>query len=384
MITSTPRSVRRSRTVRTALLLGVALASVTACSSDAKSTPTTTKSTPATTSVSVSTTVAAGTASSAPATSGTPDSVPTTGAADPSAPGSTGGSTVETSSGATTQTTSGIPFSVPTSSGTLTLPAKPVAIVSLSPTATEDLFAVGAGSQLVAVDDQSNYPAAVSKLPATLSGYTPNVEAIAAFKPDLVVISDDTSGVAEQLSALNIPVWTGAAAVTLDDVYAQIGQLGALTGHVDGATKLVGQMQADIATALDGLPSTEVPLTYYHELDNTFFSITSKTFLGQLYSLAGLINIADQAKSGSDYPQLNAEFIIGADPQLIFLADTKCCGESPRTVAARDGWAAISAVKHNTVIAMDDDIASRWGPRVVDYLKAVVAAVNTAASVPAG
>ncbi|MCU1387607.1 MAG: putative transporter substrate-binding protein [Ilumatobacteraceae bacterium] len=369
MITFTPRPGRTSRAVRTALLIGVSLAAVTACSSDSKSTTTT---------AAASTTAGPATsASSAPAT--TDSTTATTGSIATDGSTATTGSTTG-SAADTTPTTSGVPYS----SGTLTLPAKPVAIVSLSPTATEDLFALGAGSQLVAVDDQSNYPAAVSELPATLSGYTPNVEAIAAFKPDLVVISDDTSGVAEQLTALKIPVWTGPAAVTLDDVYTQIGQLGALTGHGGEATKLVGQMQTDIAKALDGLPDTEVPLTYYHELDNTFFSITSNTFLGQIYSLAGLVNIADQAESGSDYPQLNSEFIITADPQLIFLADTKCCGESPQTVAARDGWPAISAVKNNSVIAMDDDIASRWGPRIVDYVKAVVAAVDTAASVPAG
>jgi len=127
-----------------------------------------------------------------------------------------------------------------------------------------------------------------------------------------------------------------------------------------------------------------VPLTYYHELDNTYFSITSDTFLGQLYSLVGLKNIADGAEADTNYPQLSSELIVSDNPDLIFLADTKCCGESAATVARRDGWGDIAAVKNGGVIEMDDDIASRWGPRIVDYLREVVDAVKTASSVPAG
>ena len=94
-------------------------------------------------------------------------------------------------------------------------------------------------------------------------------------------------------------------------------------------------------------------------------------------------NIADAAEDASGYPQLNAETIIAANPDLIFLADTKCCGESLETVAARDGWDQITAVQNGNVFAMDDDIASRWGPRVVEYAQQVRDAVEQAL-VPAG
>lgn len=254
----------------------------------------------------------------------------------------------------------------------------PTAIVSLSPTATEMLFAIGAGDQVIAVDDQSNYPAEAQAKPHDLSGFEPNVEAIAALQPDLVVMSDAT--IQPQLEQLGIPVWVGPAATTFDDVYTQIEQLGAATGHVGEAAELVAQMQSDIDAAVEAATDAE-GLTYYHELDNTFYSLTSNTFAGQVYSLFGLTNIADGVQEGNDYPQLNAEYIVQQNPSLIFLADTKCCGESPETVAARPGWDSIAAVKNGGVIVVDDDIASRWGPRIVDFVKAVADAV---AKVPAG
>ncbi len=263
-----------------------------------------------------------------------------------------------------------------------TLPADaPTAIVSLSPTATEMLFAIGAADQVIAVDDQSNYPVEALDKPHDLSGFEPNVEAIAALQPDLVIMQDPT--VQTQLEALGITVWIGAAPASFDDVYTQIEQLGAATGHVGGAAELVGNMKTDIDAAIAAAPKPDTGSTVgvYHELDNTLYSVTSNTFIGQVYALFGLTNIADGAQPGNDYPQLNAEYIVQQNPALIFLADTKCCGESPETVAARPGWDAIDAVKNGGVVAIDDDIASRWGPRLVDFVQAVSDAM--AANIPA-
>jgi iron complex transport system substrate-binding protein len=258
-------------------------------------------------------------------------------------------------------------------------------IISLSPTATEMLYAIGAGDQVLAVDDFSNYPEEAAAKMQGLSGFEPNVEAIAGLEPDLVITDGTNADLLSQLDTLGIAHWEGPAAVTFDDTYAQIGQLGTTTGHMSEATDLVNTMQADIATVISGLPTLPTPLTYYHELDpNGYWSVTSDTFIGLVYSLAGLENIADAVGDGNPYPQLNAEFIVDADPDLIFLACTKYCGETAETVAARPGWAAMSAVKNGDVIPMDDDIASRWGPRIVDYIQAVGAAVEHAARVPAG
>ncbi len=252
----------------------------------------------------------------------------------------------------------------------------PMAIISLSPTHTEMLFAIGAADQIIAVDDQSNFPAEALDKPHELSGFEPNVEAIAALKPDLVVMADDGVDLTGQLAKLGIPVWSGPAPATFDDVYAQIEQLGAATGHIAEAAELVGQMQTDIDAAIAAAPVLTEPASFYHELDPTLYSVTSNTFIGQVYGLFGLDNLADGVEAGNDYPQLNAEFIIGANPDLIFLADTKCCGESPETVAARDGWDATNAVINGNVIAIDDDIASRWGPRLVDFIQAVSTALS--------
>mgnify|MGYP000523307235 CR=1 FL=1 len=249
----------------------------------------------------------------------------------------------------------------------------PKAIISLSPSSTEMLFAIGAGDQVIAVDQYSDYPAEALELPHDLSGFEPNVEAIAALEPDLVVM--ESTSVQEQLEALGIPVFVALAPPTFGDLYTQIEQLGAATGHIGEAVELVGQMQADIEAALATVPAVTESLSIFHELDATLYSVTSGSFIGQVYTLFGLTNIADGVEPGNDYPQLNAEYIISSAPDLIFLADTKYAGESPATVAARPGWDAIPAVANGNVIAMDDDIASRWGPRIIDYINAVSAAL---------
>ncbi|MFC3503794.1 ABC transporter substrate-binding protein [Micromonospora krabiensis] len=269
----------------------------------------------------------------------------------------------------------------PVTVGAVTLDKRPEKIVSLSASATEMIFAVGAGPQVVAVDDNSNYPAEAPK--TDLSGFQPNAEAIAAKNPDLVVISDDRNKIVDQLGKLKIPVYITPAAKTLDDSYRQITDLGALTGHTAEAADVTKRMRDDIAKLVKDLPQRSKKLTYYHELGPELYSATSKTFIGSLYTMAGLENIADPADadgSNGGYPQLSQEVIVKANPDFVFLADTKCCQQSAETVKARSGWAGITAVKNNQVVALDDDIASRWGPRVVDLLRAIVDAV---AKVPA-
>jgi iron complex transport system substrate-binding protein len=256
---------------------------------------------------------------------------------------------------------------------------QPERIVSLSPTATEMLFAIGAGGQVVAVDSNSNYPASAPK--TELSAYQPNVEAIAGYKPDLVVYSDDPGELAAGLAKLSIPALKQPAATRLEDTYAQLEQLGKATGHADEAGQLTTTMRAEIEK-IAAAGRSERPLTYYHELDKNLYTATSKTFIGQLYDQLGMKNIADAAdKDATGYPQLSAEYVIKADPDLILLADTKCCGQSARTVAARDGWDQLTAVKSGGVVELDDDVASRWGPRVVDFLKVVAAKVQTVEAV---
>ena len=265
----------------------------------------------------------------------------------------------------------GFPVTVADDLGEVTVEAEPESIVSLSSVATEMLFAIAAGDQVVAVDDQSNYPA---EAPVTdLSGFTPNLEAILAYEPDLVVISYDPGDLVAGLDAAGVPVITYFAASTIDDTYRQIEGLGMATGHVDDATMVNEQIQTDLDEIVADAPELPEGTDYYHEIDNTFFSATSTSFIGQIYTLFGLANIADEADAdgaAGGYPQVSSEYILDADPDLIFLADA-LYGESAETLAARPGWSVLSAVQDGNVVELDSDVASRWGPRIVDFARSV-------------
>jgi iron complex transport system substrate-binding protein len=268
------------------------------------------------------------------------------------------------------------PVTVRAANGSVTIAKRPARIVSLSPSATETLFAVGAGRQVVAVDALSNYPAQAPR--TSLSGYRPNAEAIASYRPDLVVVRSD-GGIVEALSKLHVQVIVDPEAGSLPDAYRQIRQLGHATGFPKRSAALVARMRSQISSAVKSARGKGAGLSLYHELTTNYYSATSKTFIGQIYKLFGLRNIADAAGSeGGVYPQLSAEYILAANPDLIFLADSKCCGQTLQAVAARAGWSNIAAVKQKQVFALDDDIASRWGPRVALFVKDVARAVRTA------
>jgi iron complex transport system substrate-binding protein len=267
------------------------------------------------------------------------------------------------------------PLKLRTADGVVTIMKRPARIVSLSATATEDLYAVGAGKQVVAVDSYSNYP---PQAPRThLSGFTPNIEAIAKYRPDLVLIDTDANHIVRELGKVGIPVLVEPPAANLTSVYAEITQIAKATGHAQTAARVNANIRRQVAAIVRSVPRPTAPLTVYHELDQHFYSATSHTFIGQMYKLLGLVNIADKAKGSGTYPQLSAEYIIASNPDLIVLADTVCCGQTRATVAARPGWSGIAAVKSGEVVPVNDSIASEWGPRIVLFLKAVGSAVKT-------
>jgi iron complex transport system substrate-binding protein len=274
------------------------------------------------------------------------------------------------------------PVTVTADNGDVSIARRPERVISLSATATEILFAVGAGEQVLAVDSVSNYP---HEAPFTdLSAFTPNVEAIAGLDPDLVVISFDPDGLAETLNGLGIPVILQGTPPTLSGAYAQIEVLGAATGNLGEAALVIAEMQVVIAGIVENVAASDVQLTYFHELGAELYSVTSTTFIGEIYGLFGLENIADGEDSdGWGYPQLTIEYILDSDPDLIFLADTKCCGQTAATVRERPGWGALKAVSSGGVIEMDDDIASRWGPRIVEYVRFVAEAITAIQTVDA-
>jgi cobalamin transport system substrate-binding protein len=252
-------------------------------------------------------------------------------------------------------------------------------IVSLSPTATEILFAIGAGDLVVAVDVYSNYPAQAPS--SDLDGFIPNVEAIAAFEPQLVAMQSNEA--AAELETLGITVIQRDAPNTFDGIYAQIEELGAATGRVDEAAALVEDMQTEIAALQAEAPAAS-GLTYYHELGTDYYSLNGESFIAEVYALFGLTSIGDQASGDAfdGYLPLSEEFILGADPDLIFLADTIFAAQTAATVAARPGWGGLSAVQNGLVIELDDDVASRWGPRVIEFVRQIAAALESVA-VPA-
>ncbi|MEU4419458.1 ABC transporter substrate-binding protein [Actinoplanes sp. NPDC024001] len=289
----------------------------------------------------------------------------------------TGGCAGDNQEPSTSTSSGGAGSAYPVTVGTVTLDARPEKIVSLSPTATEMLFAVGAGAQVTAVDDQSNYPAEAPK--TDLSGFKPNAEAIAAKDPDLVLLSNDTDNIVAQLGKLKIPVYLTPAAATLEDTYREIREIGTLTGHQAEAEKVNAEMAAKIDGIVKSVPARSKPLSYFHELSPDLYTATSKTYIGSVFSLFGMTNVADSADPDGalgGYPQMAQEALVKANPDTVFLADTKCCQQSAATVKARDGWASVTAVQKGQIYPLDDDIASRWGPRTVDLVQAVADAVS--------
>jgi iron complex transport system substrate-binding protein len=273
------------------------------------------------------------------------------------------------------------PMTVAAANGKVTLKAKPDRIVSLSATATEDLYAVGAGRQVVAVDSDSDYPAGVPK--TALSGLSPNVEAIAKYRPDLVLAYQDAGGLVSGLAKLGIPVLIEPAVTNLDAAYAQIAQIGQVTGHDAQARQTVATMKSQIAADVSQAGSGRKDLSYYWELSaKPYYSVTSQTFIGQIVGLFGLKSVADAADKASDggYPELSQEYIVTARPQIIFLTDNQPADgdQTPAAVAGRPGWLVIPAVKDHEIIGLNDDIASRWGPRLPQLVAEIAQAVEHA------
>ncbi len=277
------------------------------------------------------------------------------------------------------RTSAAFPVSVRGTGGVTVIPRAPRRIVSLSPTSTEDLFAIGAGPQVVAVDDESDYPANAPR--TKLSGFQPNVEAIAGYRPDLVVISDESpASLAPALRKLQIPVLINPAARSLSQAYSEIEQLGLATGHDVQARDLVKQMSSQIAASVRSAAGRGRGLSVYDEISQEYFAVASGTIVGQLFTLFGLRDIADKAPDpqGLGYPQLSAEYVLSADPDIVLLTDTLCCGQTAASVAHRPGWSEMTAVRDHTVLALNEDIASRWGPRTGTVAAEIAGAVHTA------
>ena len=256
--------------------------------------------------------------------------------------------------------------------GEFTLSAPAQRVVSLAPSNSEILFAVGAGAQVVAREDFTNYPEEAVALPS-VGGFSGayDYEAIVGFTPDLVLASPLTS--AEQIQTLKdlgLRVMVLPNPTTLDGMYANLQLVGNATGHSAEAETLVLSLQAREKKALEAIATTTERPTVFYELDGTDpakpWTTGPGTFIDLLIYLAGGENIAS-ALTG-EWVQLSLEEIIVQDPDFILLGDSKY-GTTPDAVAARAGWENLSAVKNNRVLPFDDDLASRPGPRMIDGLE---------------
>ncbi|MBA8825827.1 iron complex transport system substrate-binding protein [Saccharopolyspora lacisalsi] len=256
----------------------------------------------------------------------------------------------------------------------VTLAEQPKRIVSLSPSATETLYAIGAGEQVVAVGKNSDHPERAPQTP--MSALSVSTATVAGYEPDLVILPAGSTELAEGLRAVDVSVLPTPSASGLDAAYRQIEALGNATGHSDQARRTTRRMRSDIAEIVADTPKPSRPLSYYHEISPSFYTTTSRSFVGEVYGLFGLTNIADSA--GGKFPQLSEEHILQADPDLIFMADTKSAGVTANAATARPGWGSLSAVRAGNVFELNDDVASRWGPRVVDFARAISKAVARA------
>jgi iron complex transport system substrate-binding protein len=239
--------------------------------------------------------------------------------------------------------------------------------VSSAPSDTELAYALGLGDEVVAVDKFSNYPPEAKSKPSIGSYIDPDLESIVGANPDLVLVTG--VHLAKLVPALEA---RGISAVVLDaknleGVYQDLHILGRISGHEDRATALVDQLRGRVAKVEQAVASATAVRTFV-ELDPTLFSVGPGSFLDDLIRRAGGINIAAGATTA--YPQLNAEEVVRANPEVIILTD-EVTGVSVAAVKAREGWSRISAVVNDRIAQLDPDIGARPGPRVVDAFEQI-------------
>lgn len=265
----------------------------------------------------------------------------------------------------------GFPVVVKASDGAVKIPARPTRILSLSASATEMLYAIGAGAQVVGVDKFSTYPPGAPR--TSFTGNESSAEGYLPEHPDLVLLLNDTNNLVGQLNDLHIPVIVLPAATTIAQADRQIDELGTATGHEADARHEVSAVKTYLDRVVQSVGGRGHGATYYVELDQTYYSATSQTFIGALFNRFGMVDIADPAGHGSAYPQLSAEYVLKANPDYVFLADTVCCGQSSTSFAARPGFSDLKAVHLGHVIGVNDSVASEWGPHSLEAMVEVIA-----------
>jgi iron complex transport system substrate-binding protein len=277
-----------------------------------------------------------------------------------------------TTSVATTTTAAAGPFPV-TVRGT-EIPQQPERIVSLSATHTEILYAIGAGPSIVATDLFSDFPATANDT-EKIDSFNLSVEAVATLDPDLVILAYDPGDAVSGLESLGIPalLFAPPGPTSMAEVYAEIVDVGLATGHRSSAESLVQEMKGEISSVTAEVPQLLRPFRYYVELGPDLYAAGAGSLIDSIMGMLGLVNVA--TTDDGPFPQFSAEALIEADPEYVFLADTVCCAEDGETFGARPGFNQISAVVNGNVILLDDSVASRWGPRLVDLIRTIASEV---------
>ena len=254
----------------------------------------------------------------------------------------------------------------------MTIEVRPERVVSLSATHTEIIYELGVDGQLVATDLLADYPPAAEGT-TKLDSFNFNVEEVAALDPDLVIVSFDFQGETAALAAVDIPFLLLGPPTNLEGMYEQFRVVADALGVSEAGNTLATNAEAGAQKIIDEARGT-LGFSFFHEVDDTYYTATSESFIGDIYSSLGLSNIADSASVEGPYPQLSAEFILEQDPDLIFLGDV-AFGASAETVAARPGWDVLSAVTRGQIVVIDADISGRWGPRTIDLMRSILDAV---------
>lgn len=252
-------------------------------------------------------------------------------------------------------------------------PPAPTRILSLSASATQMLYAIGAGKQVVGVDKYSTWP---PNAPRTkLTGYESSAEDYLYLHPDLVVFAFSEGSLIAQLADLHIRTLLLPPAATMAQVDAQLAELGRVTGHTAQAREVAASLADHVAAAVRSARGRGAGETYYIELSPGYYTATSKTFMGAELSLFGLQDIADPAGRGTMWPQVSAGYLLKENPDYVFLADTVCCHQTPSSFAKRPGFNLLRAVQSHHVVAVNDSFAQEWGPHSIEAFVGLIARV---------
>ena len=254
----------------------------------------------------------------------------------------------------------------------IALAGNPERIVSLAPSTTEILFAIGAGAQVVGRDEFSDYPEEAKALPSIGGSFGEyNVEAIVALEPDLVIAAEiNTPELVKQLEDLGVTVYYLGNPLTLEEMYGKLETVAQLTGH--DVSELVSSLQARVAAVDEKIMPLSARPNVFYEIDASDpskpYTYGPGTFGDLLITRAGGYNIGNVTTD--PYPQLSLEQIVVENPSIIVLGDSMW-GVTPESVLERAGWESIEAVKSEQIFPIDDNLISRPGPRLVDGLEAL-------------